>query len=1113
MYSMHAIGKFISNFRDFYNEINAATLTGAIDVVVVEQPDGNFTCSPFHVRFGKLGVLRSREKVVDIEINGEPQDIHMKLGESGEAFFVEEVPSGNGSDEYIPPHLACSPIPQDFFPPHFASRELHEEETAAEADTDVHHSSDSIHDETTFVMDDVSGHPDDDQKDNTRSFESATGKEVTESQLPDSASLIQPKTFCAETLNESSDSAEKVRKISIVQGEFRPISVDGDFELDESRHTGAQHDSVASQSLSGRKDSHKENSAPSEDSLKPVNSNNRRKKRRKSLKKKAGQKKTNGGGGSSSQTDHSELSEGRDAKDQDDVAEQSCHDEQAEPPVTCSHLGGVIVDSDVTTVYCSECDTCRKSQLKPTITVSSPDPHTSVCDAQPDSVLVAAASNLAELSRIQHASTETDFHFFSDTELTPGCRREIPSCRITSALSETAFEVLTSVLSHFPQDSRPSSPVQSDTEYEVNRQSKGVSTEGCLSQDEHGVMQQSWRWGELPSPPARSLSTQSPRVMTKEKPDLEPVSSSDEDVQKQQQEQQERQREDDAESGNGTSLPQSPNSVEGAVCGPKSLDSDFDELKHSVFEKKSYGEISLSLCGGLSDGRKGPSEDAFLQNIIAYDDIVRDPKIIESPNLVVRFNGKFYNWKTACPIVMSLVVYQKPLPQEVIDTLCAEYMTSKKDSKQSTYSSWFYWRRASQSQKRDEAPSQEQELSSPEAERLSDVKEDASVTSGEMPEQLIDTSRSKQKSLSEEEDMAKETEKQELPKSETKDIKTDEIECSQEATFQELETMTAAQKESKEEGYSGSNSSDESDGGQTKQQIVKKPLEKRSYYDHPEKYRKTLRLSSDQIAKLNLQEGANEVVFSVTTAYQGTTRCKCHIYRWRYDDKIVISDIDGTITKSDVLGHILPIVGKDWAQSGVAQLFTKIKNNGYKLLYLSARAIGQARVTREYLKSIKQGNLSLPEGPLLLNPTSLISAFHREVIEKKPEEFKISCLRDIQALFPENSKPFYAGYGNRINDVWAYRAVGIPIFRIFTINHRGELKHELTQTFQSSYSNMSYIVDQMFPPPPEDTAEDFSNFVYWRDPIAEIELDPSLVSGHSVISANEAGHKKAAGTA
>jgi len=98
-------------------------------------------------------------------------------------------------------------------------------------------------------------------------------------------------------------------------------------------------------------------------------------------------------------------------------------------------------------------------------------------------------------------------------------------------------------------------------------------------------------------------------------------------------------------------------------------------------------------------------------------------------------------------------------------------------------------------------------------------------------------------------------------------------------------------------------------------------------------------------AQLNLREGTNEAVFSVTTAYQGTTRCKCNIYRWRYDDKIVISDIDGTITKSDVLGHILPIVGKDWAQSGVAQLFTKIQNNGYRLLYLSARAIGKSYFT------------------------------------------------------------------------------------------------------------------------------------------------------------------------
>lgn len=105
--------------KELYRGLNPATLTGGIDVIVVRQPDGSFQCSPFHVRFGKLGVLRSKEKIVsaffsptyfffilipysllnahvrdwfqvDIEINGEPVNLHMKLGDNGEAFFVEE---------------------------------------------------------------------------------------------------------------------------------------------------------------------------------------------------------------------------------------------------------------------------------------------------------------------------------------------------------------------------------------------------------------------------------------------------------------------------------------------------------------------------------------------------------------------------------------------------------------------------------------------------------------------------------------------------------------------------------------------------------------------------------------------------------------------------------------------------------------------------------------------------------------------------------------------------------------------------------------------------------------------------------------------------------------
>jgi len=50
-------------------------------------------------------------------------------------------------------------------------------------------------------------------------------------------------------------------------------------------------------------------------------------------------------------------------------------------------------------------------------------------------------------------------------------------------------------------------------------------------------------------------------------------------------------------------------------------------------------------------------------------------------------------------------------------------------------------------------------------------------------------------------------------------------------------------------------------------------------------------------ASLRLKDGLNDATFSVTTQYQGTTRCHCNIYLWQWDDQIVVSDIDGTITK------------------------------------------------------------------------------------------------------------------------------------------------------------------------------------------------------------------------
>lgn len=64
---------------------------------------------------------------------------------------------------------------------------------------------------------------------------------------------------------------------------------------------------------------------------------------------------------------------------------------------------------------------------------------------------------------------------------------------------------------------------------------------------------------------------------------------------------------------------------------------------------------------------------------------------------------------------------------------------------------------------------------------------------------------------------------------------------------------------------------------------------------------------------------------------------------------------------------------------------------------------------------------------------------------KKPEVFKMACLRDIQRLFGEGGNPFYAGFGNRITDALSYRSVNIPSKRIFTIDSSGEVKMELLE--------------------------------------------------------------------
>jgi phosphatidate phosphatase LPIN len=252
-------------------------------------------------------------------------------------------------------------------------------------------------------------------------------------------------------------------------------------------------------------------------------------------------------------------------------------------------------------------------------------------------------------------------------------------------------------------------------------------------------------------------------------------------------------------------------------------------------------------------------------------------------------------------------------------------------------------------------------------------------------------------------------------------------------------------------------------------------------------YAKTLRLTSDQLKSLNLKKGANTISFSVSSAYQGTATCAAKIFYWDYGIQVVISDIDGTITKSDALGHVFTMIGKDWTHMGVAKLYTDIANNGYHFLYLTSRAIGQADYTRDYLKKVVQDKYQLPDGPVIMSPDRLFTSFHREVIIRKPEVFKMACLRDVQRLFGGRD-PFYAGFGNRITDARSYRSVNVPTSRIFTIDPYGDLKLELLLGFKSSYIHLNDLVDQMFPPINRVIDEEFNDWNYWKSPVMDIEI-------------------------
>lgn len=84
-----------------------------------------------------------------------------------------------------------------------------------------------------------------------------------------------------------------------------------------------------------------------------------------------------------------------------------------------------------------------------------------------------------------------------------------------------------------------------------------------------------------------------------------------------------------------------------------------------IFFSMALSQVSMSLCGGLS-GDDTPSQENFIRDIITFEEFSRNPLLIEDPRLIVRLDGRYYNWRTACPLIMSLVIFNAHLPKVLI---------------------------------------------------------------------------------------------------------------------------------------------------------------------------------------------------------------------------------------------------------------------------------------------------------------------------------------------------------------------------------------------------------------------------------------------------------------
>ncbi|CAD8073683.1 unnamed protein product [Paramecium sonneborni] len=217
------------------------------------------------------------------------------------------------------------------------------------------------------------------------------------------------------------------------------------------------------------------------------------------------------------------------------------------------------------------------------------------------------------------------------------------------------------------------------------------------------------------------------------------------------------------------------------------------------------------------------------------------------------------------------------------------------------------------------------------------------------------------------------------------------------------------------------------------------------------------------IISMKLNNGINRLIFNVNCKRLGLQQIECELYKIEQNQKIFISDIDGTITKSPTKGMIMSTFGKNYTQDYICQFYSKLVEKNYLILYMSARSMVQYEKTKEYLLRQFQDEIQLPFGPLILSPSKLFEAFTIEVIKKQTDILKSEMLNDLIYSIGITGT-IQGGMGDKKNDIEAYKMVNINQNRILRINKKGELLRVNEENKQEQYTMKEFIqkIDEIF---------------------------------------------------